>query len=311
MNVMLPVILVCLFLGTPAMAWDLRISGWDPWSTHYVKPAAPLSIQVCADKQLADFALKKLWLGAKIPIAYKWQAKGEALPSQSWPGKGTLPLQDGLTGPFPDGRYCASGFEAKISDFPAPGTWDLTVCITSDPSIGCTGAHLHVSSAVSKPGPPSVVQAPASPVLPPGADSSAGGSAPPGLKQDWRQAPRGSSASLPAVQTPRAAVTDGSSEALTRRLDQLSERIKALERSAGGPQGTPCGECSELMKRVAALRQQAGSGLAPAQSSRVAVDTDKLATDVARLEAARRQPSRAQPATKEPEVRGRPSVPGR
>jgi hypothetical protein len=357
MNVMLPVILVCLVLGTPAMAWDLRISGWDPWSTHYVKPAAPVSIQVCADKQLADFALKKLWLGAKIPIAYKWQAKGEALPSQSWPGKGTLPLQDGLMGPFPDGRYCASGFEVKVPDFPAPGTWDLTVCITSDPSIGCTGAHLHVSSAVSKPGPPSVVQAPASPVLPPGADSSAGGSAsqkvapnPPGLKQDWRQAgpatpgptasapapsgpsaslpavqvppgssaslpavqaPRGSSASLPAVQTPRAAVTDGSSEALTRRLDQLSERIKALERSAGGPQGMPCGECSELMKRVAALRQQAGSALAPAQSARVAVDTDKLAADVARLETARRQPSRAQPAAKEPEGRGRPSVPGR
>jgi hypothetical protein len=327
-----PVILLCLLLSTPALAWDLRISGWDPWSTHYVKPAAPLSIQVCADKQLADFALKKLWLGAKIPIAYTWQAKGEALPSQSWPGKGTLPLQDGLMGPFPDGRYCASGFEVKTSDFPAPGPWDLTVCITSDPSIGCTGAHLSVSSAVSKPGPPLTVQAPATPVLPPSADTSKG--------SDWRQAgpatrgatpaapsaslpavqapptpptspgpsaslpavqaPRAPSASLPAVQTPRAAVVDTSTQSLTRKLDQLTERIKALERGTGGSPGAPCGECGELMKRVSELRQQAGSGASTAQTSRVALDTDKLAAEVARLEAARRQPPRAQPAPKEP-----------
>jgi hypothetical protein len=311
---------------------------------------------VCADKQLADFALKKLWLGAKIPIAYKWQAKGEALPSQSWPGKGTLPAQDGLMGPFPDGRYCAPGFEVKTSDFPSPGAWDLTVCITSDPSIGCTGAHLHVSSAVSKPGPPLVVQEPPKPVVPPQADTSQGGSASrsvapksTGLKQDWRQAgpatrsaspaapsaslpavqapstppaspgssaslpavqaPR-TSASLPAVQAPRAALPDSSAESLTRKLDQLTDRIKALDRSTGGSRGMSCGECGELLKRVSELRRQAGAGAAPTQGSRVALEIDKLAAEVGRLEAIRRQPPRAEPPAKQPDVRGS-SVPAR
>ncbi len=84
-----------LVLGRPAHAWDLFFAGKDKKIRYNVEPGKSISVQVCADKQLADFAKKKVFPGADVPVRLTWAITG----SSTWPTL-ELPTKADMKGPF-------------------------------------------------------------------------------------------------------------------------------------------------------------------------------------------------------------------
>jgi hypothetical protein len=107
--------------------------------------------------------------------------------------------------------------------------------------------------------------------------------------QDWNQAATAPSAiaKAPTVAppAPTTAARD-TNQALIQKINQLTQRIKSLERGA-----TPCGECGGFTKRAEDLRRRVSMSSGTAQATKLTLEADKLAGEIGRVESTRGVPA--------------------